>query len=141
MAIGIDNPALGYLAFASVKAVGYISAALYLNAKFDYERKSAIKIGLVRLLIGMVFGVGVWGTLWLFKTAGITSSLLPIAYVLLLFPVRCFEWHLLFKWFYKKDYEASQRKHLWLLSGAFLSYVLDIPAALGWFVTAGFWVC
>jgi hypothetical protein len=141
MGVAVDNPAMGYIAFVAIKAVGYTAAALYLNRKFGKSLSSALKIGVARLLIGMLFGLGVWGALWIFASAGIKSSLIPVAYILLLFPVRCLEWHLLFNWFYKKEYEASSRKYLWLLAGTLLSYVLDIPAAIGWIATAGFWVC
>lgn len=141
MGLAVDNPAIGYLAFTAIKAIGYTGAAIYLHRKFGKDLLPAIKVGIARLLIGMFFGLGVWGTIWLFALTGVKSTLWPIAYFLLLFPVRCFEWHLLFKWFYKKEYEASERKYIWLLSGSALSYLLDIPAAIGWIATAGFWVC
>lgn len=142
MAAAIGNPVLGYLAFTAVKAIGYTGAAFFINWKLQ-SHVFALKVGVVRLLIGMFFGVGVWGAIWLLREFGIHSGnkIIVFTYIALLAPVRFFEWHILFNLFYKKYYSSSQHKFLWLLFGTILSYVLDIPAAIGWFQTSGFWVC
>lgn len=142
MAVAIGNPVLGYLAFTAVKAVGYTGAAFFINWKLQ-SNALALKVGFLRLLIGMFFGVGVWGAIWLFGEFDIHSGskFIVFAYIALLAPVRFVEWHILFNMFYKNGYFVSQRKFLWLLVGTVFSYILDIPAAIGWFQTSGFWVC
>ncbi|KJV07565.1 hypothetical protein [Methylocucumis oryzae] len=137
MPASIDNPMLGYAAFAGVKWVGYTLAAALINKCWGVK-PSIYKIGTARLLIGMVFGVGVWGFTILGASAD--DTLFIFSYFLLLMPVRLLEWHLLFRWFYQQPY-AQATKWFWLLGGCAWSYVLDFPAALGWFATAGFWVC
>ena len=135
---GVKNQIIGYSVFAAIKFAGYSLAAKWLNRRFN-SNKNIFIVGAARLLIGMVFGVGVWGVALGLAQVG-AGGVMPFAYVLLLFPVRMLEWHLLLKWFYKHAYSAGPDYKL-LALGALWSYVLDVPAVIGAIATSGLWIC
>ncbi len=138
MAFGISDPIAGYAVFAGVKLAGYFLAARAINGHFSVY-PHPLKVGLARLAIGMLFGVGVWAVSAML--ASLTSPVfLAAAYVLLLFPVRLLEWHILLVWFYELPYRKGPKARL-LLMCVLWSYVLDFPAVFGAIQTAGAWIC
>ena len=52
----ISNPVVGYITFTAVKLVGYSVAGLFLNNRYANSSSNFGLVGLVRTVIGIVFG-------------------------------------------------------------------------------------
>jgi hypothetical protein len=138
---GISNPILGYSSFCAVKFVGYTGAAYVLSRSYHRD-VSAWKVGAVRTLIGMVAGAGYFLLWYLFdKHALDTGEAFPYRYLAGLLPIRIGEWWLLIWLFYDRELRQIAKDWRMVGIGTVWSYVLDTPAVLGFFATAGVWVC
>ncbi len=130
---GIEHPVLGAVAFTAIKFAGYTWAAVQLNRSLDMSPHPA-RVGALRTAIGLVFGSLVWG----FTLVVSPSALSNLAYFVLLPPMRLLEWWILIRWAYPR---APRPKRSTLALLVLWSYLLDLPAAFGLFVTGGFWIC
>lgn len=139
MPAGLDNPAVGYMAFCTVKFAGYSLAARILSNSYNLVGRSSLMIGGVRTLIGMAVGAAYFGTWYLIANAG--GSEAGLIYFAGLLPVRIGEWWLIIWLFY--DRERNQRSKDWRAVGlgTLWSYMLDAPALIGFLITGGFSVC
>jgi hypothetical protein len=135
MPAGFANPVGGYLAFCTVKAIGYTSAAAVISRTYDDPAAKAFVVGPVRTLIGMATGAV------LFAVLQISPEALKGLAVPGLIIVRLFEWWLLVWLFYDRHLLSPRHNGLVVFLGTVWSFVLDIPAALGFFIVGGFWVC
>jgi hypothetical protein len=137
MPAGVSNPVIGYLGFCAVKFAGYSLAAHFISRSYERAGHNTFAVGGARTLIGMVAGAayfGVWQAIPGAEAGG-------VGYMGGLIPVRLAEWWLLLWLFY--DRELQQRAKAWrIVAWATLwSYVLDVPALIGFFVTGGVWIC
>jgi hypothetical protein len=130
---GIEHPVIGSLVFTAVKLGGYTWAGHMLNRQSE-PSVSPLRIGIARTLIGIAFGGAVFGFTGLVNSDALTSA----AYIVLLAPVRFLEWWLLVRWMYGPERRVTAKAYALLVG---LSYLLDVPAVIGLFVTGGFWIC
>ena len=119
-----------YVAFGAIKLIGYSLFTFRLNNIYEKEL-SIFKIGFTRLIIGVLFG-SIFG--YFFFHTG-------IYFYLGLIPIRLLEWSIISKLFY--DNKLTNRTELiqTCIQGTVVSFLLDIPATIGFLVTGGFWVC
>ena len=117
----------------AIKFVGYSFAASRISRHYSRPDVNPFRIGAVRTLIGMGFGV-LYFTL---ASVGFPSLLILLG----LIPIRVLEWTLLLKMFYDPRLaDRSKLKDVNIL-GTIWSFLLDVPALMGVFAVAGFWVC
>ncbi len=134
-----DNEITGYLGFCAVKFVGYSIAARVIS-RFFYPNvtRGAFTIGGARTLIGMISGAGYYG---LYQAKGaMMLGYGPQSYWAGLFPVRFLEWCFLIWLFYDRKFENKPKFCRVALLGTAWSYVCDIPAVIGYFMTGGVFV-
>jgi hypothetical protein len=124
-----------YVVFSGIKLVGYSLYALYLNSKYTSPNPNFLLVGVSRTLLGMLFGavVGIIG-FWALNMA-------VVFFLLALIPFRILEWSITMRAFYYN--ENYKREDFWknIISGIICSFILDIPAILGFVATGGFWIC
>jgi hypothetical protein len=142
---GIDNPVVGYVTFCAVKLVGYTTAGVALRRVYKSSRQTPIRIGVARTLIGMAVGFA----LFLFGSAltsvfpdGVFTEIPPwTVYPILFIPLRFAEWWFLI-WLLL-DRPLAKKSLGWkvVILGTVWSFVLDAPAAFGFFATAGVHIC
>jgi len=132
MPAGIDNPVLGLVTFGAIKFAGYSLAARVIARKCDSTEHSPYAVGATRLAIGCILG-----PLYAFTIAMHVGELFPL---IGLFPVRMFEWWLIVWWFYDDEVRGRFRWQVICLASVW-SYVLNIPAIIGFIATAGVWIC
>jgi len=138
--------AVGFAAFAGVKAIGYTAAAAVL--KRGYARTSpptanVVTVGLTRTGIGLVAGL-IYGGLWILAANRMQnpSDSLGIYYYVLLLPVRLVEWTFLIWLFFDRGLHDRSRLWKYVIFGTICSYVLDVIGVVAAFVLpGGFWVC
>jgi hypothetical protein len=130
---GIDNPVLGYSVFCAIKLVGYCGFAAALSKYFNRPDRNWIAVGAVRTCIGMAVGAAYY---WLFPRIGDPGGFL--GYVVGLAALRVAGWWAL-AIFYRPL--QTRRDAIAITLGVLYSFLLDIPAVLGFIMTAGFWVC
>jgi hypothetical protein len=132
------EPGVHYVTFAAVKFVGY-SAYCWWLVRLYRSRRSVPLVGLTRTALGMAFGA-LYALLVTRVPYGMLDGPDPLAYLGLL-PVRLVEWALLVSLFF--DRRLEQRRPLaWaLLGGVGVSYLLDLPAVFGFFITGGISIC
>lgn len=94
-------------------------------------------VGLVRMLIGMVFGIAYW----VFFGDSATTGATFITLILGLIPLRAIEWTLLIWLFYDRKLQHGQLNFGCVVLGTITSFVLDIPSILGFIVVGGLWIC
>jgi hypothetical protein len=141
---GIDHPVLGYATFCAIKLVGYSAAGWVLSRAYKRPDRNPIIVGVVRTLIGMAAGAAY---AWLAFSIGASyrGTALPDyagwVYMAGLLPIRIAEWWLLIWLFYDRRFEQPAKGWKMVALGTVWSYVLDLPAAVGFIATAGFWVC
>lgn len=143
MPAGISHPEVGYVVFSAVKFAGYTFAAHYLNQKIANQPKSIFFVGATRTAIGMIAGLIVKllrEAAEHFFSDSISGILVLVGYFLFLFPLRLFEWWLLIRVFFHDSSNNLQPLPL-LIKLSIWSYILDLPAALGFIFTAGIWIC
>lgn len=134
----------GYLVFCGIKAAGYTLAAPVISRAFDRRDVNSFGVGGVRTLIGMgaaAILLGLGGLLSELAVPGF-SNMPPVAIVIAtLTATRLLEWWLLIWLFYRRR-TSSRGKDWGIVSlGVLWSYVLDIPAIVGWFVAGDFPAC
>lgn len=137
MPAAIPDP-VGLAVFGAIKFSGYSLFAIYLNHLFPENKRNLLLVGMIRTIIGFVFGtaVGLVGLIAFMSTGAFGL----IAYILALIPLRFIEWLIIVKWMYG----ASIDDPSWpkgVAAGIGCSFLLDIPAVAGFFSTGGFWVC
>ena len=137
--------AVGFAAFAGVKAIGYTAASLVL--KRGYQAVAPVKanvltIGLTRTGIGLCAGL-IYGGLWI-----LAANRMPeadnwyIYYYAFLFPVRLVEWTFLIWLFFDRSLHDRTRLWKFIIFGTICSYVLDaIGVGAAFVLPGGFWVC
>jgi hypothetical protein len=138
---GFSDPVQGYLAFGAVKFAGYSLAAWRMNHSYPEPRANVGLVGLSRTIIGMVFGAGLGLVVVpLILLSDIGAPGFVISYLLLV-PVRLLEWWILILIFYDRQMKMRSKDWGWAGLGTGWSFVLDIPALVGFFVTGGLWIC
>ena len=139
MPIGIRRPVLGYLTWSAVKLAGYSTFARVTSRVYERPGLSSFAVGGVRTLIGMLAGaafVPLARTLAPWMGDAATFGCLVL---LLLF--RVLEWWLLVWLFYDRRLTTPRLDWRIVAIGTVVSFLLDIPAAMGWLLTAGLWIC
>jgi hypothetical protein len=94
-------------------------------------------VGLTRTLIGMAFGTAYW---WLFGPNIGSAKHLPLL-LLGLVPIRITEWWIVVWLFFDRRGEHISTDWRAVGFGTLCSYLLDIPALLGFCVTGGVSIC
>ncbi len=136
LAAGRQSFVIGSITYLAIKLIGYSFAASYLNHTYD-QQKSTIIVGLIRTLIGVIIG-----TLYYLMVSSVFNSdvLVNKFLLLILIPVRYFEWWLVIKLFYKKEIKFGY--FTWGILGLIIfSFVLDLPTIFGVIIIGGFWCC
>ena len=138
MPAGVNNPVIGYFGFCAVKFVGYSVAGRFISRSYQRIDRSALIVGGVRTLIGMAAGAAYY-VLWRLMPGVEAAG--AIGFLGGLLPVRLIEWWLLLWLFY--DRPLQQRSKDWRTVGlaTLWSYILDVPAIVGFLVTGGVWIC
>ncbi len=136
---GITEP-LGFLAFPAIKAAGYTAFAFYLNKQFPGQSRNVFLVGICRMLLGLLFGT----ILALFSFPFVfVFGIGVLIYILGLIPVRVLEWWIIIKAFY----DNPEQKISWndakasITMGVISSFILDVPALMGFVYAADFWIC
>jgi len=135
---GIESPVIGYVTFCAVKLIGYSLAARMIALRYKRPDQSALVIGSVRTLIGMVAGAAyfsIWSVIPFAAAAG------GIGYLAGLIPVRIAEWKFLLKLYFGREGRDIPRTRQIIWLATVWSYILDIPAIMGFVVTGGVWIC
>jgi len=135
MPSGVNNPIIGYFGFCAVKLAGYSLAARLLSESYRQTDRSPLLIGGVRTLIGMAAGAAYYGILRLVSKS--TSEVFLAG----LIPIRIAEWWLLIWLFYDRQFQQCPKEWRFVFIATVWSYILDLPALVGFFVTGGAWVC
>lgn len=129
----IANPITGGLIFVAIKFFGYSFAARLISQHYSAVGLNRFKVGGARTLIGVIFG-----TIYFY----LASVVFPGVLVLLgLIPIRIVEWTLLICWFYDRELKDWTRLRDVIVLGTIWSFMLDLPALLGFCAVAAFWVC
>jgi hypothetical protein len=124
-----------YVMFAAIKFVGYTASAFFFNRRFEDKRANLFLFGISRTLLGMLLGA-VAGLLGL-----ITWELAFGVFLFGLIPFRIFEWYVTLRLFYGKSATFNESVQSMTLVGIVWSFVLDVPAIVGFIATGGFWIC
>lgn len=138
MPAGINNPVIGYIGFCAVKFVGYSLAARVVSHWYERQNRNSLVVGGVRTLIGMGAGAAYFG-LW--RSLPDSAAAGGVGYLAGLLPVRIAEWWLLLWLFYDRKLERRSDDWRTVAVATGWSYILDLPALIGFFVTGGVWVC
>ncbi len=138
MPTGIGNPVLGYLGFCAVKFAGYSVAARLISDSYGGTDRSCLVVGGVRTLIGMAVGAAYYAA-WRFIPGGQEAA--SHGYVGGLVPFRIVEWWLLIWLFYDRPLQQIPKGWRTVGLATVWSFVLDVPALFGFFVTGGVWIC
>lgn len=133
MPAGIDSPELGGLAFGVIKLSGYCFAAYMMSRHYRKPNSHWFVIGLTRTLIGVAFGYPYYS--W------ITSSSHSVWFMAGLIPIRMVEWLLLIFMFYDRRLQNRLQAFSVAAAGTAWSFVLDLPATIGFILVGGFWIC
>ena len=140
MPMGEHNPVAGYMAFCAVKAVGYTGAAAVISRIYEHSDRNALVVGTTRTLIGMAVGAAIYAFQHIQAAYGLdTFDTMPKA-IAGLAALRLAEWWLLLCLFYDRQL-SSHRGWGVACGGTVWSFVLDVPAVLGYIVAAGVWIC
>ena len=138
MPAGVSNPAIGYAAFCAVKLCGYSLAARFISRSYDQHQRSAWTIGAARTGIGIVAGALYYGAVLL--VAAHVARDASWIYLLGFVPIRVLEWWLLLWLFYDRRLEQKSKGWRIVALATHCSYVVDIPAIAGLYVTGGMWI-
>ena len=145
MPAGLSNPVGGYLAFCTIKAVGYTAAAAVISRTYNVppiylairrvKRQSdpaakAFVVGPVRTLIGMATGALFFAANRLADASQIAPEALMVFAVLGLITARLFEWWLLVWLFYDRDLLSPRHDWLVVVLGTVWSFVLEHSSGL-----------
>lgn len=134
MPASLETTTSGYIAFTAVKLIGYSLYSLALNRSYSASR-NALVVGGTRTVLGIALGATYY---YLWRTTGTNTH--QIGYWAGLIPVRFFEWWLLISIFYDRRFKNKSLGWRMILAGTLCSYILDIPAALG-YILCGLSIC
>ena len=134
MPFGLSHPVIGYFGYCAVKFAGYSLAAHFISQRYQTKRNPFL-VGGTRTLIGMSVGVAYYFLLGLLRPH---SALLA---GLGLVPVRFMEWWLLLWLFYDRRLEQRRKGWRTVVLLTIWSFILDVPALIGFFATGGLSVC
>ena len=135
---GIQNPQVGYVAFCAVKFAGYSVAAHWMSLYFKANDRNLFVVGGIRTLIGMGAGAMYYGAMRCFVENPLSTG---SGFILGLAPIRIIEWTLLIWLFYKRNRLDERKTFGVVIAATVWSYVLDIPAIIGFIFSAGVWIC
>jgi hypothetical protein len=138
--MGEHNPVAGYLAFCAIKAVGYTAAGAVISRVYEREDRNALVVGATRTLIGMAVGAAIYAYQHIEATYGVNIFDSMAKAIAGLAVLRLMEWWLLLLLFYDRRI-SSRRGWCVVCGGTVWSFVLDVPAVLGYIVAAGVWIC
>src|SRR5690349_15093419 len=130
MPAGVDNPELGGIAFAAIKLAGYCTAAFVISKLYGKAIKWWFPKRLARTLIGIAFGYPYFN--WA------TSSFQSLAFMFGLIPIRMIEWLLLVIIFYDRKLGNRRKAYGVAAAGTAWSFLLDLPATIGYILVGGF---
>lgn len=139
MPAGIESPILGYTAFVAVKIAGYSLAARWISRSYECTDRNPWIVGVVRTLIGMGAGALYMGLIALVSTASSRNGGLP--FLLGLVPMRIVEWWLLIWLFFDRPLAKPALGWKTAAWATLWSFIVDIPAIAGLFLTGGLWIC
>jgi hypothetical protein len=129
---------LGLAAFAAIKFVGYSAYSVYLNNLFPDRWRNLFFVGFCRTALGLGFGtaLGFLGIIAMLATGPPGFFI----YIAALVPTRMLEWWIIVSAMYhvKRD-NPSVKKAIGF--GILVSFILDVPALMGFFATDPFWIC
>lgn len=136
-----SDPGLHYVAFGTIKLIGYTGYSFVLRRIFSDLKKEELSrlwhgygAGVSRTIIGLFFGMTI--AAWL-----LDLSYGPLVFYGALIPLRFIEWFILIWLFYDRKLEHKKTVMLSVVFGISVSFLLDIPAALGFIFTGGMWIC
>jgi hypothetical protein len=135
---GLSDPVQGFLAFSAVKLAGYSLAGWFLNHRYQRATTHFAIVGIVRTAIGMIFGAALGFLVLPLVSFGASSILL---YIVGLIPVRLVEWWIIIYLFYDRSMQTKGKDWRYAGIGTAWSFMLDIPALLGFVATGGLWIC
>ena len=135
---GFSSEPTGLIVFATIKLIGYSAFAFYLNRLFPDSAKNFLLVGCARTVIGLAFGSVL--TLIGFVATMLAGPIGIILYILVLIPVRFLEWSIVVNGMYKIKRTDPNWKEA-IGAGIIWSFILDVPALIGFFSTGGFWIC
>jgi hypothetical protein len=124
-----------YVAFAAIKFVGYSASAFFFNKRFIAPDANPVVFGLTRTILGMSVGA-VAGLIGL-----VEIELAMLFFMLALIPFRIGEWFLTLWLFYRKSENFRGRLADCVALAVVWSFILDVPAAIGFLATGGLWIC
>ena len=135
---------IGFAAFAGVKLAGYLAASSFLQGRYKTSR-SVWLVGLVRTVIGVVFGVA-FGGFWILLASRYETRwpdwLSGTLFFGILIPIRLVEWSLLIHLFFDRGLVQRARDLKYAVAGILWSFVLDgAGILLAFVVPGGFWIC
>jgi hypothetical protein len=136
--------AVGYVAFAGVKFVGYAMAALVLRRAYQSTRNPWV-VGLGRTGIGLIAGA-LFGGIWLLLSMRFENKwpdwMAVSVFFGLLIPIRLGEWCLLIHWFFDRGLRQREMAEKYAMIGSLWSFALDAVGIVAAFVVpGGFWIC
>ena len=140
MPMGEHNPVAGYLAFCAVKAVGYTGAAAVISRVYERTDRNAMVVGAARTLIGMAVGAAIYAFQHIESAYGLDTFDTMAKDIAGLAVLRFAEWWLLLWLFYDRQLSSGRGWGV-ACGGVVWSFVLDIPAVLGYVIAAGVWIC
>jgi hypothetical protein len=133
MPMSLDVTGAGYITFCAIKLVGYTLVSKKIGGDYPESQRPVAAVGATRTLIGM--GVGA-----LYSQMFLGQISVPV-YWALLFPIRMLEWGFVIWLFYDRQARQPQRGFFAALFGTVWSYILDVPAVIGFVVTGGISIC
>ncbi len=146
---------MGFIAYITLKYLAYVAwCFIGLHLLTSYSRGTlprALGIGLIRLLMGLIFGVVIYliGSMVYSALIDLPATDL-LTYLVVYVPVRWLEWSIIamlvapaarkFSWFWLG---LNTRDRLWRCGGILISCVADIPMiiALGGILPVGRFLC
>jgi hypothetical protein len=143
MPVGMSHPVVGYVTFCGLKAVGYTAAAPLISRMLGRDNVNPYAVGATRTLIGMAAGIVLYGMAGMVRAAAgptVRYHFGPLSVVALIL-MRIAEWWLLIWLFYRQRPCSRGRDWLVVLLGILWSFILDVPATIGWLIVGGFYVC
>jgi hypothetical protein len=133
---------VGFIAFAGVKAAGYVGAAYWLKPRFGLSsdvKPHPFKVGLARTALGIVVGL-TYGIAWIW---GMDLLRVPEwLFFVFLFPVRMGEWSLILWFFFGREQPQGTKLWVYAFLATLWSYALDAIGILAAIVVpGGIWIC
>ena len=146
---------MGFIAYITLKYLAYVAwCFLGFRVLTSFSRGTlsrAFGIGLIRLLIGLIFGVVIYliGSMVYFALIDLPATG-PLTYLAVYVPVRWLEWSIIamliapparkFSWFWVG---LNTRDRLWRCGGILISCAADVPMiiALGGILPVGRFLC